>query len=58
MSFIGIDLGTSFIKVAVLNTESRRLEHIRRTPFPIGLEAWTRFSANSIRMKSRSRRGL
>lgn len=34
MSFLGIDLGTSFIKGAVLNLESRRLEHIRRAPFP------------------------
>ncbi len=34
MSFIGIDLGTSFIKGAVLETESCRVEHIRRIPFP------------------------
>jgi sugar (pentulose or hexulose) kinase len=34
MSFLGIDLGTSFIKGAVLNLESRRLEHVRRAPFP------------------------
>ena len=34
MSFIGIDLGTSFIKGAVLNLEARRLEHIQRAPFP------------------------
>jgi sugar (pentulose or hexulose) kinase len=34
MSFLGIDLGTSFIKGAVLRPESRRLEHIRRAPFP------------------------
>lgn len=34
MSFLGIDLGTSFIKGAVLNLESRRLEHVRRSPFP------------------------
>lgn len=34
MSFLGIDLGTSFIKGAVLNLAARRLEHVRRTPFP------------------------
>jgi sugar (pentulose or hexulose) kinase len=34
MSFLGIDLGTSFIKGAVLNLETRRLEHVRRTAFP------------------------
>ena len=34
MSFLGLDLGTSFIKGAVLHLESRRLEHVRRTPFP------------------------
>jgi len=34
MSFLGIDLGTSFIKGAVLNLEWRRLEHVRRAPLP------------------------
>ena len=34
MSFLGIDLGTSFIKGAVLNLQTRQLEHVRRTPFP------------------------
>jgi sugar (pentulose or hexulose) kinase len=34
MSFLGVDLGTSFIKGAVLNLEKRRIEHVRRTPFP------------------------
>jgi sugar (pentulose or hexulose) kinase len=34
MSFIGIDLGTSFIKGAVLDLEARQLRHIRRLPFP------------------------
>src|SRR5215470_6521116 len=38
MSFIGIDLGTSFIKGAVLNLETLRLEHTRRIPFPRRLE--------------------
>lgn len=34
MSFIGIDLGTSFIKGAVLDLETRQLRHIHRQPFP------------------------
>jgi len=34
MSFLGIDLGTSFIKGAVLNLDTRQLEHVHRTPFP------------------------
>ena len=34
MSFLGIDLGTSFIKGAVLDLNARQLEHIRRIPFP------------------------
>jgi len=34
MSFIGIDLGTSFIKGAVLDLEARELNHIQRLPFP------------------------
>jgi sugar (pentulose or hexulose) kinase len=34
LSFLGIDLGTSFIKGAVLNLATRQLEHIRRIPFP------------------------
>jgi sugar (pentulose or hexulose) kinase len=38
MSFIGIDLGTSFIKGAVLDLEHRTLQHVRRIPFPAQLE--------------------
>ena len=38
MSFIGIDLGTTFIKGAVLNLETRHLHHVRRIPFPPQLE--------------------
>jgi sugar (pentulose or hexulose) kinase len=34
MVFIGIDLGTSFIKGAVLDLENLSLQHIRRVPFP------------------------
>ena len=34
MTFIGIDLGTSFIKGAVLDLETRELKHIHRLPFP------------------------
>jgi len=34
MLFIGIDLGTSFIKGAVLDLDKLSLSHIRRVPFP------------------------
>lgn len=34
MSFIGIDLGTSFIKGAALDLDSRQLQQVRRIPFP------------------------
>jgi len=34
MSFIGIDIGTSFIKGAILDLDKRDLRHIRRIPFP------------------------
>ena len=34
LPFVGIDLGTSFIKGAVLDAESGRVEHVRRIPFP------------------------
>ncbi len=37
MSFIGIDLGTSFIKGAVLDLDGLRLRHIQRVPFPEAL---------------------
>jgi sugar (pentulose or hexulose) kinase len=37
MSFIGIDLGTSFIKGAVLDLDGLRLRHIQRVPFPDAL---------------------
>jgi sugar (pentulose or hexulose) kinase len=43
MSFIGIDLGTSFIKGAVLNPDAWRLEHIQRVPFPAPLAAASPF---------------
>lgn len=38
MAFIGIDLGTSFIKGALLDLERRELRHMRRIPFPDPLE--------------------
>jgi sugar (pentulose or hexulose) kinase len=38
MTFIGIDLGTTFIKGAVLNLKARGLEHTQRRPFPHRLE--------------------
>ncbi len=34
MRFIGLDLGTSFIKGAVLDLDRLTLSHIRRQPFP------------------------
>src|SRR5258706_8158990 len=34
MSFLALDLGTSFIKGAVLDLDARRLSHIQRIPFP------------------------
>jgi sugar (pentulose or hexulose) kinase len=34
MSFIGLDLGTSFIKGAVLDLDTLSLQHIQRVPFP------------------------
>lgn len=34
MSFLGIDLGTSFLKGAVLDVERRRLGRVIRKPFP------------------------
>lgn len=34
MSFIGIDVGTSFIKGAILNPDTYQLEHVWRQPFP------------------------
>lgn len=34
MSFVGIDIGTSFIKGAVLDADALSMSHIRRVPFP------------------------
>ena len=34
MALIGIDIGTSFIKGAVLDLDTHRIEHIQRSPFP------------------------
>ncbi len=34
MSFLGVDIGTSFIKAAVLQPETRQLQHVTRVPFP------------------------
>ena len=39
MPFIGIDLGTSFIKGAILDLETPRLKHVQRLPFPNQLVA-------------------
>ncbi len=43
MPFLGIDLGTSFIKGAVLDLASRQVKLVRRVPFPKPLA-----SANSL----------
>ena len=34
MAFIGIDLGTSFIKAAILELDASQLQQVRRIPFP------------------------
>ena len=34
MAFVGIDIGTSFIKGAVLNADTLGISHVRRVPFP------------------------
>jgi sugar (pentulose or hexulose) kinase len=38
LAFIGIDLGTSFIKAAVLDVEACQLRQVRRVPFPEPIE--------------------
>jgi sedoheptulokinase len=37
MTFLGIDLGTTFVKGAVLDLDQLRLDHIQRLPFPAPL---------------------
>ena len=37
MSYLAIDLGTTFIKGAVLDLETRQHAHVRRQPFPAAL---------------------
>lgn len=39
MAFIGLDLGSSYIKGAVLDLERRALTHIHRIPFPSPISA-------------------
>ncbi len=34
MTLLGIDIGTSFIKGAILDVDRRRFGHVRRVPFP------------------------
>ncbi len=34
MTFLALDLGTSFIKGAVLDADTPRIEHVQRIPFP------------------------
>ncbi len=45
MTFLGIDLGTTFIKGAVLDLDRLRLGHIQRVPFPAPLGG---LPANSV----------
>jgi sugar (pentulose or hexulose) kinase len=45
MSFIGIDLGTSFIKGALLDLEHGELRQTRRFPFPPQLEGFSPLTA-------------
>ncbi|MBN1642187.1 MAG: hypothetical protein JXA09_13210 [Anaerolineae bacterium] len=37
MAFVGLDIGTSFIKGAVLDTDALQVRHTRRIPFPDSL---------------------
>jgi sugar (pentulose or hexulose) kinase len=39
LAFIGIDLGTSFIKAAILDLEASQLQQVRRMPFPEPIRA-------------------
>ncbi|HZP02332.1 MAG TPA: FGGY family carbohydrate kinase [Terriglobia bacterium] len=52
MRFIGVDLGTSFIKGAVLNLETLKLEHVQRSPFPTPIPSsnplWCEFDPAKI----------
>ena len=34
MTYLAIDLGTSFIKGAVLDLDTQQIRHVRRQPFP------------------------
>lgn len=43
MSFIGIDIGTTFIKGAVLDLDARRLKHSQRVPFPAAVSSLNPF---------------
>ena len=57
MPFIGIDLGTTFIKGAVLDLRARALAHVRRMPFPERLDPtdplrWE-FDPNEVMAKAR-----
>jgi len=38
MSFVALDIGTSFVKGAVLDPRERSIMHIRRVPFPAPVE--------------------
>ena len=38
MAFIGIDIGSSFIKGSLLDLERKALVHVYRVPFPLQLQ--------------------
>ena len=35
MRYLAVDLGSSFLKGAVLDLDSRSFAHVRRVPFPV-----------------------
>jgi sugar (pentulose or hexulose) kinase len=58
MKVIGIDLGTTFLKGAILDLDAHTLNHIHREPFPdavTGLPA-TRFEVDAMAIVSATRR--
>jgi hypothetical protein len=51
MRYLGIDIGTSFIKGAVLDADTLRLSHIERMDAPLlvsGLDAWFQAGACAV----------
>jgi sugar (pentulose or hexulose) kinase len=52
VAFIGIDLGTSFIKAAILDLDASELQQVRRIPFPEPMKnldpLWVEFDLRTI----------